>query len=110
MFSLNLLHSIETHGVIRRIRRSDNLNRRGLRTAFLPWIPIAIGVKRYRYWAQNYWLCELANLARLAGFTVRSHSFVWQTFENISEGKRARFIASLRSRGPSRTWPSASMF
>jgi hypothetical protein len=50
MFSLNRLHSIETHAVIRRIRRSDNLDLVGLRTPFLTWLLIAIGVKRYRYW------------------------------------------------------------
>lgn len=106
MFSPNRLYPIETHGVI---RRSDNLHLGGLSTPFLPWLPISIGGKRYRYWARNYWPRELANMTRSAGFTVTSHSFVWQTFENISGGKArlihriaplARSVANLAERLP----------
>jgi 2-polyprenyl-3-methyl-5-hydroxy-6-metoxy-1,4-benzoquinol methylase len=106
MFSPNRLYPIETHGVI---RRSDNLHLGGLRTPFLPWLPVSIGAKRYRYWARNYWPRELASMARSAGFTVTSHSFVWQTFENISGGKAraihrvaplARAVANIAERLP----------
>jgi SAM-dependent methyltransferase len=106
MFSPNRFYPIETHGVI---RRSDDVHLSGLRTPFLPWIPIALGAKRYRYWARNYWPRQLAELTQTAGFAVASHSFVWQTFENISGGKAravhrvaplARAVANIAERTP----------
>jgi len=92
MFSLNRLHSIETHAVIRRIRRSDNLDLVGLRTPFLTWLLIAIGVKRYRYWTQSYWLCELENMTSRAG----SPYAVTALYGRVREHQRRQTRAILR--------------
>jgi ubiquinone/menaquinone biosynthesis C-methylase UbiE len=87
VFSPNRLYPFETHGVS--LRRSG----RPLPpyTPLVPYIPLAVGRKFFSYWARNYWPGELASLVRSAGFELRSTSYLWQTFENIS-GRQPRII------------------
>jgi SAM-dependent methyltransferase len=80
VFSPNRLHPFETHGVFalhsgRRISHA---------TPFVPWVPLALGRRLFRYWARNYWPLELRSLVRSAGFEIARRGFVWPTFENIS--------------------------
>ena len=51
---------------------------------FVPYVPLSIGRKVFRYWARNYWVHELVGLVLAAGFELRSTGYLWQTFENIS--------------------------
>jgi SAM-dependent methyltransferase len=91
VFSPNRLYPFETHGVF--LRGSD----RKLPPSVpgIPYLPIRLGRIWLRYWARNYWPRELRRLIARAGFTVVGHSYVWQTFENIS-GQQPRLIARLR--------------
>jgi predicted N-acetyltransferase YhbS len=75
----------------------------------VPYVPIRIGKRWFRYWARNYWPGELRRLVARAGFTVVDRTFVWQTFENISGQQpgwisRSRFalraVANLLERTP----------
>lgn len=50
----------------------------------VPFIPLPIGRRVFRYWARNYWQSELKGMLRRAGFEIVHHDFLWQTFENIS--------------------------
>ncbi len=91
LFSPNRFHPFETHGVY---SLKTGAYRGQSRTLMLPWIPVALGRRLVRYWARNYWPAELAVLVREAGFHVKYHSYVWQTFENIS-GKQPEIIRRL---------------
>ncbi len=91
VFSPNRLHPFETHGVF--LKRSQ---RRLPHYAFgVPWVPLRLGRRWFRYWARNYWPWELRRLVRDAGFELVGTSFVWQTFENIS-GHQPRLVGRLR--------------
>jgi SAM-dependent methyltransferase len=87
VLSPNRLHPFETHGVF--ARRSGR--RISHATPFVPWVPLAIGRRIFRYWARNYWPGELRWLVRRAGFEVARTGFLWPTFENIS-GRQPRWM------------------
>jgi SAM-dependent methyltransferase len=91
IFSPNRYYPIETHGVY---TRSTGRHLTHLRTFGLPYVPIAIGNRFLRYWSRNYWPAELAGMVRRAGFDIRHHGYVWQTFENIS-GSQPGWIGKL---------------
>lgn len=80
VFSPNRLYPFETHGVF--LKRSG----RKLPPSFpgIPYLPIRLASVWLRYWARNYWPGELRRLVARAGFRVVDHTYVWQTFENIS--------------------------
>lgn len=80
IFSPNRLFPFETHGVD---RRSDG-RRLSPATPLVPWLPLAVGTRFFRYWARNYWPGELRRMVREAGFEVVETGYLWQTFENIS--------------------------
>jgi SAM-dependent methyltransferase len=93
VFSPNRLYPFETHGVF--LKRSG----RKLPPSFpgVPYLPIRLGRVWLRYWARNYWPGELRRLVARAGFRVVDHTYVWQTFENISGQQpgwmtRSRFV------------------
>lgn len=105
-FTPNRFYPIETHGFHAR-RSGRHLG--GLRFPFLPWFPLALSRRLVRFWCRNYWPADLHRLTRQAGFKIVELHFVWQTFENISGGKRrlvhryapaARTLARLLERIP----------
>lgn len=91
ILSPNRLFPFETHGV--------HLRRSGRRVPpyvpFVPYVPLPLGRKLFRYWARNYWAGELARLVRSIGFETRPTGFLWQTFENIS-GQQPYALTVLR--------------
>jgi SAM-dependent methyltransferase len=91
ILSPNRLFPFETHGV--------HLRRSGRRVPpyvpFVPYVPLPLGRKLFRYWARNYWAGELARLVRSIGYETRSTGFLWQTFENIS-GQQPYALTLLR--------------
>ncbi|MGH0028795.1 MAG: class I SAM-dependent methyltransferase [Myxococcota bacterium] len=91
VFSPNRLHPFETHGVF--ARRSGR--RIPHTTPFVPWVPLAVGKRFFRYWARNYWPGELRRLVRDAGFRIERRGFLWPTFENIS-GRQPAWMGPLR--------------
>jgi hypothetical protein len=58
----------------------------------VPYIPVVIGRKLFRYWARNYSHTALRHLLVNAHFQIESTDYIWQTFENIS-GSQPRWIA-----------------
>jgi SAM-dependent methyltransferase len=79
IFSPNRLHPFETHG-------ADTLKGKSIPVyaPFLPYVPLSLGRRFVKYRARNYWPSDLRRLLRAEGFDVQHHTFVWQTFENIS--------------------------
>lgn len=92
IFSPNRFHPIETHGVYSR-RTGRHLVQ--MRAFGVPYLPVSIGNRYLRYWSRNYWPDELKTMVRDAGFEVRHHSYVWQTFENIS-GSQPTWVGNLK--------------
>ena len=82
IFSPNRLYPFETHGVSLK-------SGRGLPhfTPGIPYIPLALGNRWFRYHARNYFPWELVALVRQAGFTVRKRRWMGQTFEGISHNQ-----------------------
>jgi SAM-dependent methyltransferase len=91
IFSPNRFYPFETHGVIsRKTGRGTGVRR----TFLLPYLPTSIGSLRFRYPARNYWPHEWRCVVETHGFELLTHSFVWQTFENIS-GDQPRWAKCL---------------
>jgi SAM-dependent methyltransferase len=90
VLSPNRLHPFETHGVfaLRSGRRISHA------TPFVPWLPLALGRRIFRYWARNYWPGELRRLVHRAGFSILRTGYLWPTFENIS-GRQPRWMRPL---------------
>jgi ubiquinone/menaquinone biosynthesis C-methylase UbiE len=80
VFSPNRWYPFETHGVY--LKRSHRVLMPYV--PLIPYIPLPIGKHFFDYWARNYWQGELRAMIEQHGFSVERHSFVWQTFENIS--------------------------
>jgi SAM-dependent methyltransferase len=80
LFAPNRLFPFETHGVY--VRRTGR--RLPHYTPLIPYIPVSMGDRLFRYWARNYWPWELRRILRGAGFEIIAKAYVWQTFENIS--------------------------
>ena len=80
VFSPNRWYPFETHGVY--LKGSDRLVSPWV--PFVPYVPLRLGNRLFRYWARNYWHSELRGLLRAAGFSIVELGFVWQTFEGIS--------------------------
>lgn len=91
VFSPNRLHPFETHGVF--ARRSGR--RLSHATPFVPWLPLSLGRRLFRYWARNYWPAELCGMVRSSGFRIERRGYLWPTFENIS-GHQPRWMKPLR--------------
>jgi ubiquinone/menaquinone biosynthesis C-methylase UbiE len=90
LFAPNRLYPFETHGVY--ITGSDR--RLPHYTPFIPYIPVSVGGRFFRYWARNYWPRELRRLIRDAGFDIIAKTYMWQTFEDIS-GNQPRMLTLL---------------
>jgi ubiquinone/menaquinone biosynthesis C-methylase UbiE len=80
VFAPNRWFPFETHGVV--LKSSGRMLPPSV--PLIPYIPVFIGRRFFRYWARNYWHRELRQLLVRAGFRIESTSYVWQTFENIS--------------------------
>ena len=91
IFSPNRFYPFETHGV-HSIRHGHSIP--PLRTFLLPWVPVSIATRIVKPWARNYWPSDLRRISQSAGFRLQSHSFAWQTFENIS-GRRPKILKLL---------------
>lgn len=87
LFSPNRWYPFETHGV--HLKKSHKPVKPYV--PFIPYIPLSMGEHIFSYWARNYWQNELKQLIEANGFEVIQHSFLWQTFENIS-GNQPWFI------------------
>jgi len=92
VFSPNRWHPFETHGVF----ALHSGRRLSHTTPFIPWIPLPIGRRFFRYWARNYWPREMRALVRGSGFRIARRGFLWPTFENIS-GHQPAWMRSVRS-------------
>ena len=91
LFSPNRYHPFETHGVY---SRATGAHLGVARTFLVPWIPLSLGNRWWRYWARNYWPSELGALTRASGFAIERQTYVWQMFENIS-GHRPPMLTRL---------------
>lgn len=80
VFSPNRLHPFETHGVT--LRRSGRVVPHYV--PFVPYIPLSLGKRLFRYHARNYSPRELGRLVLTQPFTIEARTCIWQTFENIS--------------------------
>ena len=80
VFSPNRWFPFETHGVVS--KSSGRMLPPSV--PLIPYIPLFVGRRFFRYWARNYWHRELRQLLVRAGFRIESTGYVWQTFENIS--------------------------
>lgn len=80
LFSPNRCFPFETHGVY--WKSNDRPVPHWL--PGIPYVPLALGRKVFRYWARNYWPRELGDLAEAAGFEITERFFLGLTFENIS--------------------------
>jgi SAM-dependent methyltransferase len=80
LFSPNRLYPFETHGC--------SLKRFGILVPhffpFIPYIPVGFGNKILNYNARNYFPWELKRKIKQHGFKIQRHTYIWQTFENIS--------------------------
>ena len=91
VFSPNRFYPFEAHGVF--IGNSDK--KVPFYTPFIPYVPMTLGSKVWRYWARNYWPWELRGLVSDAGFEIAHTDYVWQTFENIT-GKQPRLLSRMK--------------
>jgi SAM-dependent methyltransferase len=91
VFSPNRLYPFEIHGVY--IKKTDRLV--PIHTPLVPYIPVRLGGRYFRYWARNYWPWELRALVAATGFQINQTDFIWQTFENIS-GRQPRLLTRLK--------------
>lgn len=80
VFSPNRFYPFETHGVFLK----GSTRRLPPYCPFVPYVPLAVGQKVFRYWARNYWPGELRGLITKVGFLITHTDYIWQTFENIS--------------------------
>ena len=83
IFSPNRWYPFETHGVYFKGQQ----RKVPPYVPLIPYIPLRIGERFFDYWSRNYWHGELRTLLQRKGFKIRSHRFVWQTFENISRSQ-----------------------
>jgi ubiquinone/menaquinone biosynthesis C-methylase UbiE len=83
IFSPNRFYPFETHSVY-----LHHSNRKlPITFPFIPYIPLGLGNKLFRYDARNYWPHELRKQVCSCGFKIIETSYIWQTFENISGGQ-----------------------
>lgn len=80
VFSPNRLYPFETHGVYKR----GTKRLLPVWTPFIPYFPIQFGGRFFDYWARNYWPSEMRSLIQTTGFSISGCSYLWQTFEGIS--------------------------
>lgn len=83
IFSPNRLYPFETHGVTRRATGRALPHY----TPFIPYIPLRLGNRWFRYHARNYLPSELSRLLERAGFTIEHRGWMGQTFEGISRNQ-----------------------
>lgn len=87
VFSPNRWFPFETHGVY--LKGTERML--PPHVPFVPYVPVVIGRRVFRYWARNYGQRELEALCERSGFRTVATDFIWQTFENIS-GKQPGLI------------------
>lgn len=79
LFAPNRLYPFETHGVTTPSGRFLSPL-----TPLVPYVPLGLGRRLWRYRARNYWPWELHRMLTSEGFVVTHRQFIWQTFEGIS--------------------------
>lgn len=94
LFSPNRLYPFETHGVL---MKKNNFSIPHY-FPFTPYIPLRIGNRIFTYHARNYFPWELKRKLTTQDFAIIKHTFIWQTFENISGRflKPSALVAILR--------------
>jgi SAM-dependent methyltransferase len=90
VFAPNRWFPFETHGVVLKSGRMLPPS-----VPLIPYIPLVVGRRFFRYWARNYWHGELRHILAGAGFRIESAGYVWQTFENIS-GSQPGWMGTVR--------------
>jgi ubiquinone/menaquinone biosynthesis C-methylase UbiE len=80
LFSPNRWFPFETHGVY--WRASDRPVPYWI--PFIPYLPLPVGQRFFRYWARNYWPSELVGMSMDTGFRIVKTAYIGLTFENIS--------------------------
>ena len=91
VFAPNRFFPFETHGVgLAAIDRDVSHL-----VPFIPYIPLAIGTRLFRYYARNYWPWELKRMVIRAGFVVTVQTYIGQTFEGISD-RQPKMLSVLR--------------
>lgn len=88
LFSPNRFYPFETHGV--RIKKTGATV--PYFYPFIPYIPLSLGNRIFEYKARNYFPWEISHKIKQRGFAILTHTFVWQTFENISGASSRMFI------------------
>ncbi len=91
VFSPNRLYPFETHGIT--LAKSGRV----LPPYFplIPYVPLPLGRRLFRFHARNYFPGELRRLLEGAGFQIVHRTWLWQTFENIS-GRQPALIRCSR--------------
>lgn len=79
IFAPNRYYPFETHGVY--LKKGGKYLTHYM--PFVPWIPLMLGKRIFRYWARNYWPRDLIRIVKASGFVILKTGFVWQTFEGI---------------------------
>jgi ubiquinone/menaquinone biosynthesis C-methylase UbiE len=82
VFSPNRLYPFETHGILS--KKSDNIISKSV--PFIPYLPIRLGAKLFRYRARNYFPMELRRILKKQNFRIERHFYITQTFEGIGGG------------------------
>lgn len=90
LFSPNRLYPFETHGIA--IKKNNIFLSHFF--PFIPYVPLALGNKIFIYKARNYFPWELRRNVKDSGLEIIAHTFIWQTFENIS-GKSPKLLILL---------------
>jgi len=80
LFSPNRFYPFETHGI--KIRKNNFVLPHLV--PFIPYIPLTLGNRIFVYGARNYFPWELRIKIEDSGFKIMAHTFIWQTFENLS--------------------------
>lgn len=91
IFSPNRWFPFETHGVY--WKHNDRPVPHWL--PFVPYVPLSLGRRIFRYWARNYWPGELGRLAESVGFQIVARSYIGLTFENIS-GRQPALLRAIQ--------------
>lgn len=58
----------------------------------VPYVPLPLGRRIFRYHARNYWPWELRRLVRDAGFEVLGSDYLWQSFEGAGHDGPKRWV------------------
>jgi 2-polyprenyl-3-methyl-5-hydroxy-6-metoxy-1,4-benzoquinol methylase len=79
LLSPNRLYPFEQHGL-----KTRNGRVIAHYVPLIPYVPLLVGKRLFRYTARNFWPWQLRRMVVQAGFEVTHQSYLWQTFEGLS--------------------------